>query len=67
MAAYVAQDNVADNKYHGFNWSLNGSDGNATDYRMVLPGQSTPRRILATQGIIAPVIFTIPIAKVTGF
>ena len=27
VAAYVAQDNVADNKYHGFNWSLNGSDG----------------------------------------
>lgn len=27
MAAYVAQNNVADNKYHGLNWSLNGSDG----------------------------------------
>lgn len=27
MAAYIAQDDVADNKYHGFNWSLNGSDG----------------------------------------
>ena len=27
MAAYVAQDDVADNSYHGFNWSFNGSDG----------------------------------------
>ena len=27
MAAYLAQDNVAENKYHGFNWSLNSSDG----------------------------------------
>ncbi|MCB1109719.1 MAG: carbohydrate porin [Chlamydiia bacterium] len=27
LAAYVAQDDVADNKYHGLNWSLNGSDG----------------------------------------
>lgn len=27
VAAYVAQDNIADNKYHGFNWSLNSSDG----------------------------------------
>lgn len=27
VAAYVAQDDVADNKYHGFNWSFNGSDG----------------------------------------
>ncbi|MBF5059557.1 hypothetical protein NEPTK9_001071 [Candidatus Neptunochlamydia vexilliferae] len=27
VAAFVAQDDVADNKYHGFNWSLNGSDG----------------------------------------
>lgn len=26
-AAYVAQDDVADNKYHGLNWSFNGSDG----------------------------------------
>ena len=26
-AVYVAQDDVADNKYHGFNWSFNGSDG----------------------------------------
>ncbi|MCB1072796.1 MAG: carbohydrate porin [Chlamydiia bacterium] len=27
FAAYVAQDDVADNKYHGLNWSFNGSDG----------------------------------------
>ena len=27
VAAYVAQDDVADNKYHGFNGSFNGSDG----------------------------------------
>lgn len=26
-AAYVAQDDVAANRYHGFNWSFNGSDG----------------------------------------
>ncbi|MCB1106803.1 MAG: carbohydrate porin [Chlamydiia bacterium] len=27
VAAYIAQDDVSENKYHGFNWSLNGSDG----------------------------------------
>lgn len=27
VAAYVAQDDLADNKYHGLNWSFNGSDG----------------------------------------
>ncbi len=27
VAAYVAQDDIADNRYHGFNWSFNGSDG----------------------------------------
>lgn len=27
VAAFVAQDDVADNKYHGLNWSFNGSDG----------------------------------------
>jgi len=27
VAAYVAQDDVANNRYHGFNWSFNGSDG----------------------------------------
>lgn len=27
VAAYVAQDDVAGNHYHGFNWSFNGSDG----------------------------------------